>query len=302
MFKQVSSTHAVIDKSTAERMLKTTNVLDGQRKIKKLLIYDYKDRILEGKFLSSIISIAHNKENGQEILVDGQHRLTAVADHNLTIDVTIHKYDCDDLADVVDLYHQFNTDAKRTLADFTTVESAHLKVAWNGTVGRWVVNYGTMMHYQSFNSTPGQEHVSAKTGRMSSHIDAGNFAQNIYNLHLTKKHNNGFLVLGIGFCILHSYEHHDRDVASAFWDTVLAQGNLVDGVIVTDKNAARVFRNTINTAQLSRQTSWWGSDQAARRRIAIYYQTAFDHFKKGNEIKYLTYSPNRSFKWGNGKP
>jgi hypothetical protein len=77
---------------------------DWQRSIYPATVNKFARDIKEGKFISSLITIAKDKNNGKYILIDGQHRLEAIKKENAEFEMDFCVYE--DLLDE-EMYNEY---------------------------------------------------------------------------------------------------------------------------------------------------------------------------------------------------
>lgn len=132
--------HRKIDEYEAIELL-DCNSMEGQRKIKPRHLKMLCDEIEAGNFLTGSIAIAILTYDGnRQVLVNGQHQLTAVVKTGIPIVVSYEEYKCSTPNELSELYRRFDNHAARTLSDVLFPEAAALGLEWKQRVVELVVS------------------------------------------------------------------------------------------------------------------------------------------------------------------
>jgi len=130
MHQLLSRGISTINEKNAVNLL-TLNTLPGQRFLRPRHIKYLSECISNGTFLTGdIATVRMDFDHGTEVLINGQHQLTAVILAKKPIEVVLEKYACDSEADLSLLYRQFDNHATRSLGDITKPEAIALGLEW----------------------------------------------------------------------------------------------------------------------------------------------------------------------------
>lgn len=116
------------------------NTMDCQRNLRPSHVSMLERKMKEGLFRIGNVALAKNCKNNQEVVVNGQHTLTACANSGFTIQALVEKYKYYTPEDLSLLYQQFDpSGAGRSLADLVKVEAHALGLDWPDRIAALVV-------------------------------------------------------------------------------------------------------------------------------------------------------------------
>jgi hypothetical protein len=223
MFMKVSSTKQMFSPSYAKVCLAKNN-WKGQRNLDYKHIAYLEKQMKAGKFRGADISIAREKYNGgRELLVNGQHQLTAIINCNQTIDGQIDCYDCYQPSDFLELFSTFDMHRSRSTRQVINasretlpVELQDFNILLLTTVGKalWKMDYP-----QSFNK---QLRDKAEICRLyEKNTEICLWVKSHYSAATTSK-----MSVAVVSAMITSYRK-DKVAAESFWRQVLLGCNLI---------------------------------------------------------------------------
>ena len=190
------------------------NTYEAQRRVKARNLRDLEAAISEGRWRSSDISIAV-LPSGREILVNGQHTLTACVNTTVPIFVLVLRYAVKDEIELSELYRTFDLGrGARSISDAVKAELKACKLNWPLLIASLITSAAACIETDSFRPALGKARQSAL---IRSYKERGGFIVTLY-----EENRDGFKCLRrapVATAIVRSYMV-SPDAAFTFWTSV----------------------------------------------------------------------------------
>jgi len=123
---------------TADRYL-DFNTLEQQRQLRKWHVEELKEKMEKGLFRFGEIAFCKIKNDGFDVMVNGQHICHAIAQRTQPVPCVIEKYQVDGERERSELFRQFEI-LPRGLPEMVKVEAGALDITWPNWIANLVVS------------------------------------------------------------------------------------------------------------------------------------------------------------------
>ncbi len=212
-FPVLSCEAITLTNQKAKKLLKL-NTYAAQRTVKKRNLKDLETAMREGRWRSTDISIAV-MDDGREILVNGQHTLTACVNTARPIFVIVIRFAVKDEDELSELYRTFDLGrGARSISDAVKAELKACKLEWPLLIASLITSAAACIETDSFRPSLGKARQSAL---IRQYKEQGGFVVTLY-----EDNRDGFKHLRRGAvvtAIVRTYMT-SPDEAFNFWSTV----------------------------------------------------------------------------------
>lgn len=210
----VLSCEAITLTQPKAKALLELNTYEAQRTVKKRNLKDLETAMSEGRWRSSDISIAV-MPGGREILVNGQHTLTACMNTTMPIFVIILRYSVKDENELSQLYRTFDLGrGARSISDAVKAELSACKLKWPLLIASLITSAAACIETDSFRPSLGKARQATLVRKYK---EQGGFIVKLYEGNRT-----GFKYLrrgAVATAIMRTYIT-SPDAAWTFWSAV----------------------------------------------------------------------------------
>lgn len=253
------------------------NTMECQRNLKLSHVEMLKRKMSEKLFRVGSIAIAKNGKSNSEIIVNGQHTLTACAEGGFTIQAFFERYKYHTAEDLSLLYQQFDpSSAGRRLGDLVKVEAHALGLHWPERICSLVVSGAVLITGAGSKLAADQ-----KAGLLQQYIREGEFINEIMgggdSLHMQRQ--------GVAASMIRTWQKN-KSGANEFWTKVR------DGELIRKNDPESHLRTFLLTHRPS-----LGNQGTSPNRILVHHHeymyrciTAWNAYRRGvqlNVFKYL---------------
>jgi hypothetical protein len=149
------------------------NTFPGQRPLRYWHVALLRNKIANGEFRTGEVAIAVLAyDRDREVLMNGQHQLTAVVQSGKAITAKVERFRCATAADASHLFRQFDN-TQRSLADMVKVEAVAMDLGWPPRICGLVVSAAAAITNRA------NEHPSEKVKIIKEFAEQGQFVADI---------------------------------------------------------------------------------------------------------------------------
>jgi len=280
MYQFLKKTNELITVSKAQELMEL-NTYKRQRRIKRHQVLFLSEKITEKEFRTCDIGVAIIGD--QQVLVNGQHQLSAIIETGMEQYGSIEYYLCKDEKDLAHLFRQYDQHTRRSLEEMVYAEMGALGITCqkeyvknmlsgirlsNKLRGQWDSKYDIYGY-----------HVR----KIKDYMDELSFIIELFDNKLIPKHMRRAPVFA---SIVESFwkkEKHGYD----FWQ------NVRSGEMLASDDPEKVLRDFLLNVSMSKYSS------VLKRNVMpndIFYRCnyTFNAWQEGRKVKRIKYSPQYS--------
>jgi len=255
------------------------NTYEGQRSTDDAWTKYLVGAIDRGEFLTGSVAMARLKyQECRLVMVNGQHQCKAVIMTGIPIDVVYEEWECDEPAELSDLFSRYDNHKARSLSHILNPEAAALGITWKRAIVRLVVSAAAL----SDDMTVQHIHKTEKKKFLGRNINEGAFVNHLLKDGVSCQHMMRAPVVRAMF----DTWKKDKAAALLFWKMVR------DGENLNMANPAMVLRNYLLTTGLTK-TRTIKSSIATTREMYVKCIHGWNAHRTGGKtaLKYIAGAP-----------
>lgn len=279
MFQATSTVLETITPDKAAALLKL-NTFKAQRPFRPKWAEALEAKMKDGRFRTGEIATATNGD-GQTVLINGQHQLTAIVAAGIPTKCKIERFECQTPGDMANLFRQFDCTGRRSLPDMAKAEADSLGLAWPTRIVGLVVSAADL----NPNGQHSARQASEKVDQLKHFIPEGEFINNIFGGQTAATHRH-MMRAPVAAQMIRTWRKSHAD-AETFW------GRVAVGEMLKRTMPEYLLRDFLlsNGSLIGHKGTLPKNRLVTSHEFMARCATAWNAFRAGRELKVYKYFP-----------